>query len=106
MTNETQDIKQDAGLPSAEQMRGITRSPEQIFEDSITTNMHAMLQEMAQAANAGHSSHTMNINIKFPQNVLAAIVTKFETLGYVVASEEAQMTPEIKVTKLTVSWAA
>lgn len=98
------DTEKSTGLPTADEMRRITRTEEQVFQSNVENNMSQMMEEMAAMANQGKSNHVMHLNMNFPPLMMSAIVDRFNSLGYSATVEEVEMTPQMKANRLTVSW--
>ncbi|MGL5078375.1 MAG: hypothetical protein ACRDBG_21460, partial [Waterburya sp.] len=58
--------QKNTGLPTADEMRRITRTDDQVFQSNVENNMSQMMEEMAAMANQGKSSHVMHLNMNFP----------------------------------------
>lgn len=98
------EVEKNPGLPTADEMRRITRTEDQVFQSNVENNMSQMMEEMAAMANQGKSSHVMHLNMNFPPLMMTAIVNRFKDLGYSATIEEVEMTPQMKAHRLTVSW--
>jgi hypothetical protein len=98
--------QQKPGLPTAEQMRALVPTKEQVFERNVTANLYRMFEAIAGAADNGNTSHSLQIASNFPTEILKGITDKLEELNYKVTIEEVQITDQIKALSLTVDWSA
>jgi hypothetical protein len=100
-----EEVKQ-TGLPTAEQLRALVPTEQQIFERNVESTLYRMFEELAKAADSGKTSHNLNLNTQFPLDILKGITEKLEKLNYKVTIEETQVTEQIKTLILTVDWSA
>lgn len=98
--------QQQAGLPTAEQLRALVPTKEQVFERNVKANLERMFEALAGTAHNGGMSHTLQIGAGFPSDILKGITDKLEELNYKVTIEEVQVTEQIKSLALTVDWSA
>lgn len=100
-----EEVKQQ-GLPTAEQLRALVPTEQQVFERHVDANLYRMFEELAKAADGGKTSHSLQISAQFPTHILKGITDKLDELGYKVTIEEVQVTGQIKALSLTVDWSA
>ena len=97
-------MENEVKLPTAEELRKLVPTKEQLFERNVTGNMQRMFEELAGAANNGALAHEMQISPNFPDDILNEIATRLTDLGYKVSIGEKQVTQSLKAKTLKIDW--
>lgn len=95
----------DVTLVTADSLREMTITKEELFERQKSSVLDALMSSMTRiASEQGGRSYVANLNPQFDVNLLNSITQTLQGLGYVVTTESKQDANIGNFTSLTISW--